>query len=64
MTPEPEAEIAQALSRREDVWLRAWAAVANTINGKAPDCTRYADICLAEFDKRFPESPIEGGSGR
>jgi len=39
---------------REEVWLRAWAAVASSFNAKSADCTRYADTCLKEFDERFP----------
>jgi hypothetical protein len=46
--------------RREEVWARAWAAVASGWNTKAPDATRYADICLKEFDERFPApKPLE-----
>lgn len=51
MTAQQEREA--GLKPREEVWLRAWLAVAGTFNGKAPDCTRYADDCLAQFDKRF-----------
>jgi hypothetical protein len=46
--------------RRDDVWARAWCAVASGWNTKAPDATRYADICLKEFDERFPApKPLE-----
>lgn len=38
----------------QEVWLRAWLAVAGTFNAKLPDCTRYADACLAGFRERFP----------
>jgi hypothetical protein len=40
-------------AERRDVWLKAWTAVANTMNGKQDDCTRFADACLKAFDERF-----------
>ena len=39
---------------RQEVWVKAWNSMASCYNGKASDCTRYADECLKEFDKRFP----------
>lgn len=37
----------------DEVWLRAWLAVAGCLNGKSEDCTRYADKCVEEYRKRF-----------
>jgi len=42
------------MDKYEEVWLRAWLAVAGTFNSKASDCTRYADACLRDFQERFP----------
>lgn len=39
---------------REEIWLRAWCAVAGAFNSKPADCGRYADACLKAFDERFP----------
>ena len=36
----------------EEVWVRAWAAVASSVGGKLPDCERYADACLAQYRGR------------
>lgn len=39
---------------REEVWLRAWTAVAKSeAFGSTEMTTRWADDCLTEFDKRF-----------
>lgn len=37
----------------EEVWLRAWVAVAASVGGKIVDCDRYADTCLKHFKERF-----------
>lgn len=42
------------MTPRQEVWLRAWTAVAGCWNQKDIDaCAKWADKCLAEFDKRF-----------
>lgn len=43
-------------SRRE-AWMRAWAAKAGTVC-MHEDATRWADICLSEFDKRFKNKSV------
>ena len=43
------------LNTREAVWLQAWLAVANASNSThIVAANKWADACLAEFDKRFP----------
>lgn len=45
---------------REQVWLAAWLAVARASNStKDEAATSWADACLREFDKRFPQPPQE-----
>jgi hypothetical protein len=40
--------------KREEVWLRAWVAVANTDDMRtAAGATTWADACLEDFEKRF-----------
>jgi hypothetical protein len=36
----------------EEVWVRAWVAVAASVGGKLSDCERYADACLAQYRDR------------
>jgi hypothetical protein len=39
---------------REEVWMKAWCAVANASNCATSESARnWADKCLIEFDKRF-----------
>ena len=39
---------------REEVWINAWCALANTWNCETSEtATKWADKCLIEFDKRF-----------
>ena len=41
---------------RENVWLNAWTAVAcNDYFQYESTATRWADICLKEFDLIFPK---------
>lgn len=48
------------MSVRQAVWLRAWIAIAASSN-----CTRkdvpsgWADECLEQFDKRFPNAVLD-----
>jgi len=45
---------------RERVWLDAWIAVATSSNStRSSAATGWADVCLVEFDKRFPEPKDE-----
>lgn len=42
------------LSKHEEIWLRAWIAVAQSSNSTAPaTATSWADDCLAKFRARF-----------
>lgn len=59
----PQAFSFDMTVKDEEVWLRAWLAVASCFNGKAPDCTRYADTCLADFKQRFRTSTADGERG-
>lgn len=39
---------------REEVWLRAWVALAGAFNVREHSvATRWADACLKAFDERF-----------
>lgn len=41
---------------RRKVWAETWSAVANANDCKSPSiATKYADVALHEFDKRFPK---------
>lgn len=43
------------LSRREQVWLTAWAAVARAENCRESSSAKvWADKCLEAFDATFP----------
>jgi len=46
----------------QEIWMRAWVAVASTFNAKAPDCTRYADACLKDYRERFPRPSMRVGT--
>jgi hypothetical protein len=42
---------------RQQVWLNAWTSVATATNCMGPDvATKWADYCLAEYDKLFKDS--------
>lgn len=47
------------LNKREEVWLRAWTAVAGASDTKVVKIPNgWAKVALEEFDKQFPERPI------
>lgn len=49
---------------RSQVWLAAWVSVATANDCKKPAvATDWADVCLADFDKRFPTQTAETGKG-
>jgi len=44
------------LNRREEVWVRVWAAVSGSSGcTSTKTATAWAEKALEEFDKRFPE---------
>lgn len=44
------------MTTREQVWLAAWAACASAANTLYKDVpTSWADMCLTDFDSRFPQ---------
>jgi len=45
----------------QEVWVRAWVAVASSVGGKLPDCERYADECRRQFVARWPR-PVPFGT--
>ncbi|WP_172352661.1 hypothetical protein [Mesorhizobium sp. NZP2298] len=50
-----EGWISRDVPSRERAWLDTWIAVATASNcNSATVATSWADICLKEFDKRFP----------
>lgn len=51
---------------REEVWLSAWIGVARSSNCvRVSTPAEWADRCLEEFDKRFPQPlPTDGSEGR
>lgn len=49
---------------REEVWHRAWIALAAGFNVREHQvATRWADACLAAFDERFPATIAQPKSG-
>lgn len=47
----------RGLIPRQEIWLRAWCAVASASNVyKEAECADWADACLKDFDSRFPNS--------
>lgn len=44
---------------REEVWLRAWCSMMVAPPEIKDKCVDMADLCLAEFDKRFPKTATE-----
>jgi hypothetical protein len=53
-------EIARDKPSRERVWLDAWIAVATASNSTtSKTATLWADVCLREFDERFPAPKAE-----
>lgn len=45
---------------RKQAWLASWIAVATSTSCKDADvATNWADCCLREFDKRFPDERKE-----
>lgn len=44
------------LNAREEIWVKAWVHVAAASNStNVNTATNWADVCLADFDKRFPK---------
>jgi len=53
-------KINKAMNKREEVWLRAWVVVAGSLGVRKTEApTAWADDCLKEFDKRFPETKLQ-----
>ena len=49
--------VAAQLPTRQEVWLRAWCAVAGAWNCQSADAaTRWADAALKEYERRFAKS--------
>jgi len=45
---------------RESVWLNAWISVAGCTSCHiASNASRWANICLTDFDSKFPEYRIK-----
>lgn len=48
------------MSSRERAWLDTWIAVATSSNcNSSKVATDWADVCLREFDRRFPDKQEE-----
>jgi hypothetical protein len=43
------------LTKREQIWLNAYCSVANAFNSTKEVSASWADECLKQFDKRFPQ---------
>lgn len=48
------------MSQRQKVWLEAWIAIAASSSCMRHGvATEWADVCLKEFDKRFPRGDLK-----
>jgi len=52
-----EGDLNKDVPSRERAWLDAWIAVARSSNcARIESPTSWADECLKQFDKRFPQT--------
>jgi hypothetical protein len=63
---EAQEKVADAISKEptvisftrrcQEVWVRAWVAVASTESSNRPEmCSAWADKCVEDFKKKFGE---------
>lgn len=51
---EESGNTGDVLNKRETVWIKAWTSTVRVNDAYEELATAWADICLENFDKRFP----------